>query len=530
MELRTFTAIARLRMGRARDGLAGPGRLERRRETVGRGAGSVTAEARRGALAGARALTLAGALCAALTLAGALAGVGAPRALAAQAQDLGALTASTDATPRAADPSDPTTYLGWWCNAEVADSLVVTSGATDGVEVAGVVGDCLVVNLTHVDDDGAAGATGVLAPLDGSVATLSFTDSGGAAYRGTITLGADEIDVSIERVGVYQVWTDGTSWQTSPGTGTASLAMDRALVRDAHHPTRIRVSGAGGIPTYAGADSDARLLSADTLAYCTPLQLELVRDEILARHGYAFSSAYASDYFAAQDWYSAAYSASTYSDEFDYSQLSDIESTNLATVEAVREAFASASSGTTFMGTSGTYEDQRTVSVTTGGQVDDSSSSGGDSAGVASVTVSFDEFGTPTLTVDPGDGSAPVNCQGTYLDDATILASLGTADDGSPVFLQATWYSPALVNFTVKGSTVPDSVRALVGTWCVNRSFTALLTGEAQPAGSEALDAAGSAPEGAEGSAGSGLTTEQILSMSTIGEDGYGIYEDAGKD
>ncbi|MDO4181991.1 MAG: protein kinase [Coriobacteriia bacterium] len=79
---------------------------------------------------------------------------------------------------------------------------------------------------------------------------------------------------------------------------------------------------------YILSDSSSVLYSTDQLNELTTKQLCLARNEIYARHGYSFETAVLQEHFDSKSWYSAKYTASTWSE----SSLNSIEKENIQTI------------------------------------------------------------------------------------------------------------------------------------------------------------------------------------------------------
>lgn len=381
----------------------------------------------------------------------------------------GSLPNACDVTPVQSTPNDLMSYVGWWCNEGIEDDLVVTEGPIDELHISGVIGDNLVLTILRSDGSASAGTSSILAPVSGGIATFAFTDSTGTAYQGTLTLQENSIAISTSKVGTYQISSGSVNEQYQP----PSFVMNETLVRDSHYSVRVDLqnsySSAGlGIFSYSGSE----VVSKVTAAYSNPLVAELGINEIFARYGYAFSTDYIAEYFDAQPWYVAQYSAENCASTFDYGQISSVEQQSINNIREVQNAFATASSGCSFYGTSGTYTNQ-----TSSGE-QPSVGSATSEGSYPAVTLAFDSNGAPTITIDPGNGEAQ-SFSGVYLSDNEILAYLGTNADGSDSYLLATWYSPAQVTFSVLGPIAPGITDGLIGEYFVNDSFRYLLDGTA---------------------------------------------------
>lgn len=77
-------------------------------------------------------------------------------------------------------------------------------------------------------------------------------------------------------------------------------------------------------------DSDVYLYSDEELEMYDAETLALMRNEILARHGYVFKKEVYQQYFSAQSWYSP-------NPDFDYSDLNAVEMENVETIKALEE-------------------------------------------------------------------------------------------------------------------------------------------------------------------------------------------------
>ena len=84
-------------------------------------------------------------------------------------------------------------------------------------------------------------------------------------------------------------------------------------------------------PVYLLPESDVRLIEKDELKDVDKDTLALMRNEILARHGYPFKRAEYQEYFGSQSWY-------TENPDFDYNMLSKIEMDNVETIKKLEEA------------------------------------------------------------------------------------------------------------------------------------------------------------------------------------------------
>ncbi|MBQ8505828.1 MAG: YARHG domain-containing protein [Clostridia bacterium] len=78
-------------------------------------------------------------------------------------------------------------------------------------------------------------------------------------------------------------------------------------------------------------DSDVYLYSADELEMYDAETLALMRNEILARHGYVFQKEAYREYFGSQGWYSE-------NPDFSYDQLNAVEMENVETIKALEAA------------------------------------------------------------------------------------------------------------------------------------------------------------------------------------------------
>jgi len=84
-------------------------------------------------------------------------------------------------------------------------------------------------------------------------------------------------------------------------------------------------------PVYLLPESDVRLIEKEELKDVDKETLALMRNEILARHGYPFQKAEYQEYFGSQSWY-------TENPDFDYNMLSKIEMNNVETIKKLEEA------------------------------------------------------------------------------------------------------------------------------------------------------------------------------------------------
>lgn len=84
-------------------------------------------------------------------------------------------------------------------------------------------------------------------------------------------------------------------------------------------------------PVYLLPESDIRLIEKEELESVDKETLALMRNEILARHGYPFKKAQYQEYFGNQSWY-------TENPDFDYNMLSSIEMENVETIKKLEEA------------------------------------------------------------------------------------------------------------------------------------------------------------------------------------------------
>ena len=84
-------------------------------------------------------------------------------------------------------------------------------------------------------------------------------------------------------------------------------------------------------PVYLLPESDVRLIEKAELEGVDKDTLALMRNEILARHGYPFKKAQYQEYFGNQSWY-------TENPDFDYNMLSKIEMDNVETIKKLEEA------------------------------------------------------------------------------------------------------------------------------------------------------------------------------------------------
>lgn len=84
-------------------------------------------------------------------------------------------------------------------------------------------------------------------------------------------------------------------------------------------------------PVYMLPESDIRLIEKEELEGVDKETLALMRNEILARHGYPFKKAQYQEYFGSQIWYEE-------NPDFDYNMLSKIEMENVETIKKLEEA------------------------------------------------------------------------------------------------------------------------------------------------------------------------------------------------
>ncbi len=77
-------------------------------------------------------------------------------------------------------------------------------------------------------------------------------------------------------------------------------------------------------------DSDVYLFSAEELELYSAGELALMRNEILARHGYIFSNESYREYFSGQGWYEE-------NPDFSYDLLNPVEMENIETIKALEE-------------------------------------------------------------------------------------------------------------------------------------------------------------------------------------------------
>lgn len=84
-------------------------------------------------------------------------------------------------------------------------------------------------------------------------------------------------------------------------------------------------------PVYLLPESDVRLIEKAELEGVDKDTLALMRNEILARHGYPFKKAQYQEYFGSQSWY-------TENPDFDYNMLSKIEMDNVETIKKLEAA------------------------------------------------------------------------------------------------------------------------------------------------------------------------------------------------
>lgn len=84
-------------------------------------------------------------------------------------------------------------------------------------------------------------------------------------------------------------------------------------------------------PFYLLPESDVRLIEKEELKDADKETLALMRNEILARHGYPFKKAQYQEYFGSQIWYEE-------NPDFDYNMLSKIEMENVETIKKLEEA------------------------------------------------------------------------------------------------------------------------------------------------------------------------------------------------
>ena len=77
-------------------------------------------------------------------------------------------------------------------------------------------------------------------------------------------------------------------------------------------------------------DSDVYLFSAEELEIYSAGELALMRNEILARHGYVFQNESYREYFSAQGWYAE-------NPDFSYDDLNAVEMENIETIKALEE-------------------------------------------------------------------------------------------------------------------------------------------------------------------------------------------------
>ena len=79
---------------------------------------------------------------------------------------------------------------------------------------------------------------------------------------------------------------------------------------------------------YLLPDSDTRLYNKEELKQYDKDTLALMRNEILARHGYPFKKEKYQSYFGSKSWY-------TIDPDFDYSCLNSVEMANVETIKSL---------------------------------------------------------------------------------------------------------------------------------------------------------------------------------------------------
>lgn len=84
-------------------------------------------------------------------------------------------------------------------------------------------------------------------------------------------------------------------------------------------------------PFYLLPESNIRLIEKEELEGVDLEILALMRNEILARHGYPFQKPQYQEYFGSQIWYEE-------NPDFDYNMLSKIEMDNVETIKKLEEA------------------------------------------------------------------------------------------------------------------------------------------------------------------------------------------------
>lgn len=76
-------------------------------------------------------------------------------------------------------------------------------------------------------------------------------------------------------------------------------------------------------------------LSETELSQKSKRELDLIRNEIFARHGYIFQTSEYRDYFNGQPWYSPRYTCSEFEDK---SPLTDVQAYNVALIRRHQQA------------------------------------------------------------------------------------------------------------------------------------------------------------------------------------------------
>ena len=337
-------------------------------------------------------------------------------------------------SPVAIEAADEGGYIGWWCPSDEAGSVIAVGGRAYQLQIVGQTQGYVVLNIMCTASGsqlGSANAMGTLvAPVVDGTAAFSFCDGQGRIYDAALGLLGGQVHLTVEEKGSYQ--------SVMPYEAL-SLAIDADFSRDPHHSGK--TDSIGWADGQLQPSSATEVLDEPMLTYLSPLMLELSREEIFARHGYIFDKGYLADYFSTKSWYIPTYSP----ENFDSGLLSEAEAANVELLDRRMQLWESLSNGTTFVGTSGSYE-----LVQYGEPTEDMPMP-------AKAVLSFDAPGEVALTLGEASGDDGRTFIGRITDDAEAVFDT----DGGQVV--ASWSGPDYFFLNWRGTgEVPEQWAGLV--------------------------------------------------------------------
>ncbi len=161
--------------------------------------------------------------------------------------------------------------------------------------------------------------------LDGNKATGSYTDSAGVTGAVTVEFSGDDVYLTMIGSGTWSISADRYHCTRDPFgadrdyTGKTSTQTDTAAQSSSNSASSTykfyvnSATASQGMNDLSGASigsshlwpTDTLYITDGDLSCLTRMEVAAIRNEIYARHGYAFSSAEWKSYFSTATWYSA---------------------------------------------------------------------------------------------------------------------------------------------------------------------------------------------------------------------------------